>query len=366
MKVLYIGGFHLPDKNAAANRIIGIAKILRSLGHEVDLLSEIKGLKNDFILKEYFNFRCYEYTLKINFMHKIRKFYDISHFKEIISKNGDYDLIIGYELPSLSSLRIRTYCKKRSIKYVLDLTEWDSATELSVSSIGSNLNIFLNMRLINKYADGLIVISSYLKKYYEKRVPTILIPPLVDIKDQKWNLINQTNPHESIELVFAGNISRNKEDLLSVVTCLEKQKENKINLNIIGVTKKQFCKVYKVDDSEFNSIKFFGKCNHNKTLSLVKAADYSLIIRPINRKTRAGFPTKFVESVTLGTPVIATDTSDLKEYIDKYRCGIIVEKFSLDFISQLNKKQMNQLDIFDYRKYQNSVKVFLELINKRS
>lgn len=38
-------------------------------------------------------------------------------------------------------------------------------------------------------------------------------------------------------------------------------------------------------------------------------------IREKTRKTMAGFPTKVVESMSLGTPVITTDASDLADYI---------------------------------------------------
>ena len=37
MKILYIGRFELPDKEATANRVVANAKLLRDLGHEVVL-----------------------------------------------------------------------------------------------------------------------------------------------------------------------------------------------------------------------------------------------------------------------------------------------------------------------------------------
>ena len=33
--IIYIGGFELPDKNAAAHRVLNNAKIIRELGYEV-------------------------------------------------------------------------------------------------------------------------------------------------------------------------------------------------------------------------------------------------------------------------------------------------------------------------------------------
>ena len=50
MKILYVGGFQLPDKNAAAQRVVNIAKALRDLGHEVIFLHNVK-LKILFVRK---------------------------------------------------------------------------------------------------------------------------------------------------------------------------------------------------------------------------------------------------------------------------------------------------------------------------
>ena len=41
--ILYIGGFVLPDKNAAAQRVIANAKAMRALGYDVQFLSALKN-----------------------------------------------------------------------------------------------------------------------------------------------------------------------------------------------------------------------------------------------------------------------------------------------------------------------------------
>ena len=43
-KVLYVGGFELPDKNAAAHRVIGNAKVFKELGYEVKLNGLTDGI----------------------------------------------------------------------------------------------------------------------------------------------------------------------------------------------------------------------------------------------------------------------------------------------------------------------------------
>ena len=44
-KILYIGGFELPDKNAAAQRVVANAKALKKIGYEVLFLGVTKNEK---------------------------------------------------------------------------------------------------------------------------------------------------------------------------------------------------------------------------------------------------------------------------------------------------------------------------------
>ena len=53
--ILYIGNFELPDKNAAAHRVLGIAKALRECGNNVSFVGVNKEdadyrKENDIIL----------------------------------------------------------------------------------------------------------------------------------------------------------------------------------------------------------------------------------------------------------------------------------------------------------------------------
>ena len=46
MRVLYLGGFELPDKNAAAQRVLSNAKLLREMGHDVTFAGISKDINN--------------------------------------------------------------------------------------------------------------------------------------------------------------------------------------------------------------------------------------------------------------------------------------------------------------------------------
>ena len=95
-------------------------------------------------------------------------------------------------------------------------------------------------------------------------------------------------------------------------------------------------------------------------------------MRDDNRVTKAGFPTKFVESIACGTKVIANVSSDLESYIKRYRLGILLQDISVEcLIDQLksllqgkNNIQLEQKSrlIFDYRNYIESMRGFLNIL----
>ena len=60
-RILYIGGFELPDKNAAAQRVIGIAKSLRDSGYKVRFVNALKEYSGEPHKTEYFGFSTFEY-----------------------------------------------------------------------------------------------------------------------------------------------------------------------------------------------------------------------------------------------------------------------------------------------------------------
>ena len=109
MKILYVGGFQLPDKNAAAQRVVNIAKALRDLGHEVIFLHNVKGVKK-VVLKNYFGFRCYECgknPLKYNL--------GISTIRQVV-KDEKIEAIIAYNYPSIALNELVVFCEKNKIK----------------------------------------------------------------------------------------------------------------------------------------------------------------------------------------------------------------------------------------------------------
>ena len=68
--------------------------------------------------------------------------------------------------------------------------------------------------------------------------------------------------------------------------------------------------------NDADQIVFWGRRSHSETMELIASADFSINYRDVNMMTLAGFSTKIVESVSLGTPVIINRIGDTFDYLE--------------------------------------------------
>lgn len=360
MRIIYIGGFELPDKNAAAQRVMANAKLLHEMGFDISFISVSKDIKNaPKLVNDFFNSPI-PYPRNIRqWMHYIFTFTDI---KEIINQKPDY--VILYNFPAIASLRILNACHKNGIKVIHDLTEWESNKGWSPADIMRKIDINLRMHYCMKKMDGIIAISKYLYEYYRNYTKTILVPPTVDLSEQKWNRTRKLSVGNTIKLVYAGNAGYGRKDRLDIIIQSVVKFPN-MQLHIIGMSEQQYIKGYGNLPIECNNVFFYGRIPHIEAIKAVQDADFQFLIRDSNLKNNAGFPTKLVESFSCCTPLIATPTSNICDYLEDGVNGYIVkEKNSLDNIlskiSNMSKESIIKMksnckncSSFDYHNYKN-------------
>lgn len=319
-RILYIGGFELPDKNAAAQRVISNGKALRSLGHDVMFVGLTKSVPKSF---RYQNFECREIVYPegkrawISFLLSIR---EESKFIEEYNP----DVLILYNYPAFKFLFLKNKYKNKII--IADVTEWYEASGLSLFSTIKRLDVWLRMKIIHPRINGLIVISDYLEAYYKNKVKKVInIPPLVDVDEEKWKSEKKQISMESYNLVYAGSPGAGNKDRLDLlISALEKvriQSGKDIHIDIIGLTKQQYIINFgkaPIENLSAAYIHFHGRVSHSAALEYVKNADYSIFLRNNNLTNTAGFPTKFVESITAGTPVLTNASSNISDYFVKH------------------------------------------------
>ena len=360
--IIYIGGFIMPDRNAAAHRVSSIGRIFDMLGfHTVFLGRAPEGERFSGVRKSSFSDNVYEISEPASTKEWLKYMFDTSAIKEVCRNYDDVRMIILYDMPFLTFLAAESAFSKKGIKVIYDCAEWADATEGSfIKRHYKKFDDMLIRKCLGRKADGIICISNMMKKAYSKNKHLVKLPPMVDINDKIWHQ-DRTGHGEKFEFCFAGTIGSGKECLDKIVSAFSSLESENAYLRIIGVTKERFEEFYPhlKDISCSERIEFMGRLSHSETIKYILSCDCYVFIREPIVKNNAGFPTKFVEATTCGVPVITSDTSDLSEFIGKKTEGIIIDEISSDCICEAMKKQTkhdkrrnNSLnDIFDYHNY---------------
>lgn len=352
----------MPDKNAAAHRVLNNAKIFRELGYHVIFVGLSPSANERFLdtKYEYSGFEIYE--LKCGgAVDKIKKFSTFEWLDELFLKY-DVAAIIAYDYYAIGLYKLKKICNRKKIPIIADTDEWFSATGSSMAEkVVRKLDSELRMRLIQPKADGIITISKFLYHYYSNKTVTVKIPPLVDLEDEKY--CNSKTKNIIPTLVYSGSPSATKEALGDVVQALNNLTDVDFKVKIVGIDKEDFLRIYHVEP-DFQKIEFLGRISHKESLDIVKLCDYSVMIRPKSRVTMAGFPTKFVEAISCGTAVIANDISDLADYLKDSKNGYLVDENNLEEELRriLSIRQVPEIEknTFDYRRYFDPVRELLK------
>jgi len=372
--IIYIGGFRLPDGNAAGPRVMNNAKIFRELGYKVVFIDVAD--KVDFNVEKNFRiiegFECYSKKYPDG-KRWIEYLTSISDFKKIYMKYNDVKMVVTYNYQSFAFFKLKRFCAKKKIKLISDCTEWYQRTINIIKLIDTEIR----MQHIQKRIDGVISISGFLHEYY-KNYNSVQIPPLVDINDDVWK--KTADNHEGIVFSYVGSPGKNKDKLDVIIDALSRIKtDRKYLFNIIGITREQYLEYYPQDKEKLekltDNVKFLGRVQRDYALKCLKESDFSVFFRPDTLTTKAGFPTKYAEAVTCGIPVVANHTSDLCEYLKDGVNGFAINGFDMKDVKETFERIFETKDeqigtikkyceenngIFDYRNYVDEMKKILK------
>jgi len=360
--IIYYGGFTLPDKSAAANRVVSNGKIFEKLGYKTifigaapsdesfDGLRKVDGYEN-----------MYEHAHPKSTKQWLKHMLSVEHIESVIGNSENVCKIILYNVPMFTLIKAKKVFSKRNIEVCYDCTEWTKDTDGSFPKrLFKAFDEILISNFAHKVADGVIAISSMMEKKYKKAKKLVVIPPLVDINDEIWH--QKPENHEGIfEFCFAGIPDGKKESLDKVVEAFCNINKKNTHLRIIGITENDFNNIYPdcfIPKNVRNKITFMGRLSHSETIRYVLGCDCYIFIRRSDKRNNAGFPTKFAESFTCGVPIITTDVSDVGKYIIKNNRGSLLKDMTSENISEAmlyqieNKIQSKSPDkTFHYESY---------------
>ncbi len=383
--VLYVGGFELPDKNAAAQRVLANADILKKLGYKVIFVGIDKCLDNRIPFEktktETGGFTHYRKKYPVSLPEWLYYLTDISYINHF-----QPDIVIAYNYPAFALEKLRKWCKRHHAKIIADCTEWYEPQGNILFKIIKGMDIHFRMKVIHPKLDGMIAISHYLYTYYTSRMKNVFqLPPLVDKQAGKWKMEKDDEIPDRIRLIYVGSPGPGNKDRLDIIiNALEKIKRKYLlnfNFRIIGLTKEQYCKIYNINTLPpycENCVEFKGRVSHTEALNYLANSDFQIFIRQNNLTNTAGFPTKFVEATSCGIPVLTNFSSDLKNYLFCQENGFLLDISSMDNLIhslliplQLSKEERIRLkttcrqfeDTFDYRNYISGFEDFLSSVN---
>ncbi len=305
-------------------------------------------------------------AMKLFFWYKIKR-----KLKEKIKRLRPSAIVIT-TLDKKTMNNIKKICKTNDIKLIYDCVEWTSKEEKKLGFLSPSYRfrqwIFKKWSL---HGVKIISISEYLNNYFvSNKVDSLILPNLVDGGELHFLKKKQFKSENKLELLFVGY--PHKKDAIDVaVEAIASSNDlvKKINFTIIGIDKKTFYKKYKLlfkyKKNIDECIKFIKFVNHTQLTSHFEKANFTILMRDDKLiVNKSGFPTKFLESLSFSTPVIANITSDLGKYLVNGKNGFIVEEYSQESLKEklkqiLNLSNLNAiLDKMSYEAFKTAIKEF--------
>ena len=330
--IIYVGPFSFPNGGAAARRILGVAKSMQAAGFKIKVASGQMGIGAQ--CSEWFEgieiFSLSERTaehlprLLKHMAYLTMGSNTVAWLDSLEYRPRTVVLYSGYS-PYL--LHLLPWARRHGVQLVFDAVEWyDPATPMGWLS-PYQINIEFAMRFLIPQVSHVISISDYLHNYYIGRgCQSFVVPPTLDVLATPART-EARNAGGALELVYAGSPGRKDllDNILEAVLRLRQAGRN-VHLSVAGIQAADIGRYSSVRSRSAHEVSagvnFVGVLSHEASLNLVRQADFSLLLRDNARYSRAGFPTKFVESLSVGTPVIANLTSDLHRYLKSGQTGV--------------------------------------------
>jgi len=379
--VIYIGPFKLPAHDAGAVRVCGLADALGALRYKVLFIGD-----------EYRGPAATDSALLGRHRAAIALKRGVDQFLRLSSYRGrlecldwtDVAAVICYPGSAALIWHLIGLCRKHQIPLVIDCTEWYDATHVAGGRCGPlALDSAIRMRWLNVKAQNVICVSSFLARYYGgKGCNVVRIPPLVGSEGNRLLpklVARQRTSTNALTLVYAGFPGR-KERFAEIIAGVQSSRRNGIDvsLTIVGTTQRELSGILRRDGcviEGFDGIICHGRLRRDAALQIVAASDFTVLLRAQKRFANAGFPSKLVESLSLGVPVMANPTSDIAEYLKDGRDSLLLDEPNASALERaiaraaaLNSEERSQMrtaalvranECFDYRQYVGALADFL-------
>ena len=339
--VAYVGPFHYPEGGAAARRVRGVAESLSMAGLDVVIASgagdEPSELGQSTTQEDGISWCLLGERVAEHWPRPLRRFRyawmgrrTVEWLASMESLPAAVIVYSGYT-PYLQ--RLLPWCRRNGVRLLFDAVEWYEPTSLWGYLLSPyQWNIEWAMRRLVPRVDGVIAISRYLADYYSARgVPVALMPPTTSLIDD-----NYWSPAHGLRLCYAGQPG-NKDELGIILQAVRQLVDQgaQLELTVAGPSRVEVLRLLgSVSGSPPVWLQTPGMLPHADVRKLVGESDFTILVRRNCRVSMAGFSTKFVESLALGTPVIANLTGDLGLHLADGGNGLVCKSPTVQGVTE--------------------------------
>lgn len=341
--LLLVGGYGLPDRTASATRAIGLAKLFRSLGLQVIVLGKIgvdfppPDRSSEMVVE---GIRCLD--IRRPFPNRDYRSYERSADAvcAVIDSlpKGEVVAVSAYNFPALGAWAIIRRCKARQVPVILDCTEWYGWEGRRIARNLLRLaGTEFRLRVLTRLAGNVICASRWFARTVTGQ-NQVLLPFVVDGADPKWTAADPAlaRPDGVRRFVYSGSpgVGMIKDRLPVAIEGFSALHDRGVAFEFIiaGMTRDQYLALRPGHAEALarlgDAVQFLGRISHERSLAIVRGADFSLFFRHLNRMTQTGFATKYVEAAALGVPVISNATSDIPVYLHDGENGFLAPGLS--------------------------------------
>lgn len=345
-KALLISLDHYPDGDAGAVRTHMLSKILISLGYEPTVIG--LGESTNFQFRKFDEVKYMSLRSPSNSVLSkvINRVFFIKRLRKIAFESSDaWDLVLFSEVSESTLKFLKKWHKKNNIPLIHDSVEWYSKEQFRSGRF--NPIYMAKNRLNEKLLDrnfSIIAISSFLDKHFsEKGIKSVRIPVIMNTDSISFN---KNTDEDKVVFSYAG--SPGKKDYLNMLiqAAAKLNTDKSFEIRLIGIKKEQLYTVCGVNPEDVellgDKLVCLGRIPRAKVLEQLGNTDYTVLIRSEEQRyAKAGFPTKFVESLATATPVIANLTSDLGMYLIDGKNGFVVENETGDALAKTMEKALD-------------------------
>ena len=401
--VLFVGRFGLPESGAVFHRFHMIARALRDEGYQVALLPETFGGRPEDRDKDglyrYDGFPYFPVESEGDAFGKlgtrIKRAIGVHNpslrwLEEFWPRKIHLHAVITAFLPTACLNGVASFFRQQKVPVIFDDKEWYDPSNFPNWAINPNYYDFQLLRYwLLKRIGNTLAISTLLEEFNRQRGCRVLrLPVLVDVRAV---LVRAKDDHrdrtQALSVAYTGSPGRGKDNLWVVLEGmhLARKKGHDVRLRVVGPSREQLLSFNGVAPDVLtelgDNITFTGRVPASIARQEMAAADFTILVRPDRRYARAGFPTKVVESLCAGTPVILSPVGDVALFLQDGREAIFVREVAPEAVCHalsqaavMSREEHGEMraaarrcaeDNFDYRIHAGAIAGFIKESQQR-